>query len=424
MRRKMGRKILDSKALYIFLSIVLAIAIWFYVTSQDGNQSTKPIRNIPVTFSGLDILEERGLMIVGATPTASVEVRATPTVLAKLDDKTLRLVVNVSQITEASHYTLAYTASLPTGVTQDQVEFVSGATGNVSFTVARYASHDVEIRGKFTGSVAAGYLAGDSDEFIFAPKTVKISGQSDLVNQVAYVLVTVDGEELSETVTGEYPFQLIGVDGEPLEGLDVSCSDEMIYVTYPIRATAEVALKINFVTGGGISESDLRYTLSTDRITVAGTPEDIAALGSEPLVIGTVNLANLRDGDELRFDIPLADELMNLSGINEVTTTVHILPQLSVEAFETDNISCINVPEGWRADVVTKLISVTVRGRESLLEQLSAENIRVVADLKDVSAAAGQITVTARIYLDSAGTAEQVGVMGTDYKVVVNLTKE
>ena len=115
---------------------------------------------------------------------------------------------------------------------------------------------------------------------------------------------------------------------------------------------------------------------------------------------------------------------MNLSGINEVTTTVHILPQLSVEAFETDNISCINVPEGWRADVVTKLISVTVRGRESLLEQLSAENIRVVADLKDVSAAAGQITVTARIYLDSAGTAEQVGVMGTDYKVVVNLTKE
>ena len=132
----MGKKILDSKALYIFLSIVLAIAIWFYVTSQDGNQSTKTIRNIPVTFSGLDILEERGLMIVGATPTASVEVKATPTVLAKLDDKTLTLTVNVSQITEASHYTLAYTASLPSGVSQDKVEFISGANSSVPWQMA------------------------------------------------------------------------------------------------------------------------------------------------------------------------------------------------------------------------------------------------------------------------------------------------
>ena len=420
----MGKKILDSKALYIFLSIILAIAIWFYVTSQDGNQSTKSIRNIPVTFSGLDILEERGLMIVGTTPTASVEVKATPTVLAKLDDKTLTLTVNVSQITEASHYTLAYTASLPAGVAQDKVEFISGATGNVSFTVARYSSRNVEIRGRFAGTVADGYLAGDSDEFIFAPKTVKISGQSDLVNQVAYVLVTVDGTDLKETVTGEYPYQLIGVNGEPLEDLDVTCSDETIYVTYPILATAEVELKINFVTGGGISESDLRYTLSTDHITVAGTPEDIAALGSDPIVLGTVNLASVYDGDELRFEIPLADELTNLSGITEVTTTLKIVPKLVTAAFDAENISCINVPEGWRAEVVTKLLSVTVRGRESLVEQLSAENIRVVADLKDINAAAGRVTVTARIYLDSAGTAEQVGVTGTEYKVVVNLTKD
>lgn len=363
-------------------------------------------------------------MIVGTTPTSSVEVRATPTVLAKLDEKTVSLTVDVSQITEASQYTMAYNASLPADIPQDKAEFVSGATGNVTFTVARYSSRSVEIRGRFAGTVAEGFLAGDSDEFIFAPKTVKISGQSDLVNQVAYVLVTVDGEGLKETVTGDYPYQLIGVNGEPLEGLDVTCSEETIYVTYPILATAEVELKINFVTGGGLSESDLRYTLSTDHITVAGAPEDIAALGSEPIVLGIVNLASVHDGDELRLDIPLADELRNLSGITEVTTTLDIVPALVTEGFEAENISCINVPEGWRAAVVTKVLAVTVRGRADLLEQLSAENIRVVADLKDVNAAAGRVTVTAKIYLDSAGTAEQVGVMGTDYKVVIDLVKD
>lgn len=94
-----------------------------------------------------------------------------------------------------------------------------------------------------------------------------------------------------------------------------------------------------------------------------------------------------------------------------------------MESFEAENISCINVPEGWRAAVVTRVLAVTVRGRAELLDQLSAENIRVVADLKDVNAAAGRVTVAAKIYLDSAGTADQVGVMGTDYKVVIDLAK-
>ena len=64
-----------------------------------------------------------------------------------------------------------------------------------------------------------------------------------------------------------------------------------------------------------------------------------------------------------------------------------------------------------------------MRGRENLIEQISADNIRVVADLKDINASSGQVTVTARIYLDSAGTAEQVGVTGTEYKVVVSLSR-
>ena len=42
----MGKKILDSKILYIFLSVLIAIALWFYVTSLDGNEDSKPITMI------------------------------------------------------------------------------------------------------------------------------------------------------------------------------------------------------------------------------------------------------------------------------------------------------------------------------------------------------------------------------------------
>ena len=44
-----------------------------------------------------------------------------------------------------------------------------------------------------------------------------------------------------------------------------------------------------------------------------------------------------------------------------------------------------------------------------LLDELTEESIRVVADLKDINQAAGKYTVPATIYLDSAGTLSDVG---------------
>lgn len=420
----MGKKILDSKALYIVLSVIIAVALWFYVTSLDGNYDTKSIHNIPVTFAGTDILEERGLMIVGSTPTASVQLRATPLVLAKLTDETITLTVNVSQITEASEYTLAYTASLPTGVSQSQAEFVSGGTGNVTFTVVRFTSRDVPIRGQFIGNAAEGYIPGDEDEFIFAPRTLTVSGQADLVNQVDYVLVTLNGEDLTETIMGDHPYQLIGVNDEPLEDLDVTCSEETIYVTYPIWATAEIDLEVRFTAGGGVTEDTVRYTMSTDRITVSGTRNAIASITDNTITVATINLATVYDGDELRYTIPLADELRNLSGVTEVAITIGLDPELVTRTVEVTEIACINLPEGWRADVVTQVLPVEVRGTEALMAELTEESLRVAADLSGVNLAPGQYTVPVEIFLDSAGTAGQIGVVGTGYRVVVSISKD
>ena len=120
----MGKKILDSKALYVVLSILIAITMWYYVTSMDGNQRSNPINNIPITFVGEEQLVSRGLMIAGDPPTASITVKATPTVLAQLTNDSVELVVDVSSIDKASEYTLAYTVKLPSNISASQAYFL------------------------------------------------------------------------------------------------------------------------------------------------------------------------------------------------------------------------------------------------------------------------------------------------------------
>lgn len=421
----MGKKILESKILYALLSIVLAFGIWIYVTSLEGNEKSETFRNITVTFSGVDTLEARGLMIVGETPMASVTVSAAPTVLAALFEEPITLVVDVSRITEAAEYTMAYTAILPNSVSSSQVTFESGQTGNVRFTVARYLSREVEVQGQFTGSAAEGYLAGSNDDFLFSPDTVTISGQADLVNQVHHILVTVDGEDLTESINGEYSFELIGASGDPLENLNVTCSVETIYATFPILATAEIPLEVSFITGGGVDAEHVDYKLSTDKIIVAGSEADVAAIKEAGAIqLTTLNLANIRDGDVITCAIPLTDELTNLSGVTEVTITISLSKSLEIQQFEVTNINCTGLDDGWEATIVTQALSVEVRGTAALLEELTADNIWATADLSGVNLTSGQQSVPVNVYINSVGTADQIGVLGTDYKIVINLSKK
>lgn len=432
----MGKKILDSKALYMVLSIVLAFAAWLFVTSKDGTKDSERFANLLVEFSGEEILEERGLMIVNRDVKATITVQAAPTVLAVLKREQPRLVANVANISTEDTHVVNYRVILPNGVKDTDVEIIYSGPGGlggsaVSVEVAQALSRKVRIEGEFQGTVAEGYLAGDNDDFRFDPVELVVSDRADLVNQVSHVKVIVSGDNLTETVSDAFPFQLIGASGDPLE-LDVNCDVDTIYTVFPIRATAEIPLKVNVVSGGGLSVSDITLSLSDKSITVAGSKEAVDALAGEgELLLGTIDLAELDDnlaqnGGDVTFAIPLADELENLSGITEVTATIRVNKRVETRTFQvTSRISTINTPEGWTPTIITQVLAVRVRGPEVLLDELTEESIRVVADLKDINQAAGKYTVPATIYLDSAGTLSDVGVVTPrTYSVVVSLVKD
>lgn len=413
----MEKKILDNKALYVILSIIIAVSLWVYVASLDGNEDEQTISNIPVQFTGVEELTERGLMIVGEPPRVSVRVKALPRVLAELNNETVVATVDVSRITGATEGLLVgYTVTYPADVA-NSVQEVRRSPANVTITVAKYTAREIEIRGRFMGSAAEGYVAGSEEDFIFAPATLTVSGQEDLVNQIAYVRVTVTGDALTETVSGEFAYELMSNRDEVLSDLKVECSEETIFATFPILATAKVPLSLKFVDGGGATGKNVKCKIEPESITVSGDKNDVDSLNE--ILLGTIELAAVRDGDEFTLPIPLADELNNISGFTEAKVTIQ-LSGLKTKTVETSNISCIHVPEGWTAQPLTETITVEVRGTEEALESITGDSVRVVADLSEIDKT-GQYTLTAKVYLDNVGS--DAGILGTEYRVVVSLAR-
>ena len=428
----MGKKILDSKILYMVISVLLTLGLWCYVSANDGTPQDDVYRNVPVVFDGLDVLTGRELMIVNTNVTTNITIRATPTIHAKLREGAingdLTVTAKVSGISEEGSHSVAYIVNPPANVSTGDMNLISTTRGNVvTIDVARFLSRRIPLEGVFKGSVAEGYLAGSADDFSFSPSEIVISGRAEYVNQVHHALITLSTENLTETVREEYPFQLIGANGDELKDLNVTCDVDTVYTTFPIRAVAELPLKIVLTPGGGLGENDVSVELSTvDSIIVAGSKDAVAALVSEGgITLGKVDLASIRDGDERTFSVPLEEGLENLSGVSEIKATFTINKQVVSQTFAVTNIQTINEPEGWTVELVTKELPVEIRGTRRLMDELIEENIRVVVDLQNINLAAGQQTVTASIALASSGSKSDIGEMapaaGSNYTVVIRL---
>ena len=97
----MGKRILNSKWFYMVVSLLLAFVLWIYVGREANPEVTNTLSRVQVVFSGLDSLEERGLMISeGAEQTVSLRIRATREVWGRLNQGETTVTIDVSGIAE------------------------------------------------------------------------------------------------------------------------------------------------------------------------------------------------------------------------------------------------------------------------------------------------------------------------------------
>lgn len=419
----MVKKLLDSKPFYIALSILIALALWSYVSIEEGVTSTDTVSSIPFQFEGEDILQQKGLMITSDLPSVSVKYEATSSTLIKLKQEgAVTASVDVSSISQPGTYTLAYEISY-SGVSKSAFTVVEQDPVNVTFQVEKYVTDEVAIRGEFEGSLADGYMF-PLEKFEFLPQTLSVSGLETDVAKIAYALVTICEEDLSESLRGDFEYQLIGWDGQPLDvdSLEIECGSDTVYTTLRVLTYAEIPLTVDFIDGGGATlEENVTWDIYPTSITVAGEKADLESLiAREKLSVATIDLAEIGTGiTVITQEIPLSSELTNLDGVTEVTITITV-SGLVTKTLEVTTFDLQNVPDGFTAAIQTKTLYVVVRGTEEQLATVSAANLRVVADLSGLNAASGQYTITATIYFDSIGDS---GVVGSDYQLAIRLTE-
>lgn len=408
-------KLRESRWVFILLSIILAVVFWAYVRGVVDPDDSTTLHNVRLEVTGTSVLTGQGLTVSGLSQeTVDLHVEAPSSVINNLVRyrEDIYVPLDVSRCTEGENRVTVGQPVWPTNFNTDEVVLQGKEPGVITVEVDRLYTNTFEVEFQLDGQVADGYQMGTP---AIEPERVTVSGPVEQVNKIAHVVAVLESEELSEQFSGDLPLTLWDAEGNELTDLEITLNTETAYVVVPVVVVKEVPLTVEVKAGGGATPQDAVVTIDPLTVTVSGQEEDIQELTE--ISLGEINLATVVGTNTFQLPITLDASLENVSGEMSATVTVSV-QGLSTTALDVDNITMSPAPDGYTATLVTHVKEVVIRGKEEDLAAINASQIRIVADLSNVTTT-GMLSVPARVYLDASSA---VGVIG-EYTVVVNVER-
>ena len=390
------KKIYNSKAFWMIVSLLASLAIWVYVTSVETDESKTTFRGVKVELVGEDILRDSKNLVVTDmdTSTVTVEVVGPRRIIGSLSSDQLVAQVDVSKLSRAAYTSQQYTIVYPDGTDTSKLSENRRTPETINFMVSAQTSKSIQVRGSFDGSLAEGYTA---EMPVFEPSTITITGSEAYLKDVEYAWVTFSKENVDSTYSVETGFTLMDANNEPCYTTGISFSTDVVTATLPLLTLKEVNLDVNIIEGAGATKANTKITIDPVSVTLAGDSSLLA--GMNKIILATIDLTDFSSTFTETYTIPIDNELKNTTGVTKATVTVEIVG-LETKTFRVTNFSCINATEGYEADIITESKEITLRGTPEALAQIKDENIRAVADLTDYKESTGTYMPQVRVYVD------------------------
>lgn len=390
------KKIYNSKAFWMIVSLLASLAIWVYVTSVETDESKTTFRGVKVELVGEDILRDSKNLVVTDmdTSTVTVEVVGPRRIVGSLSSDQLVAQVDVSKLSRAAYTSQQYTIVYPDGTDTSKLSESRRTPETINFMVSAQTSKSIQVRGSFDGSLAEGYTA---EMPVFEPSTITITGSEAYLKDVEYAWVTFGKENVDSTYSVETGFTLMDANNEPCPTTGISFSTDVVTATLPLLTLKEVNLDVNIIEGAGATKANTKITIDPVSVTLAGDSSLLA--GMNKITLATIDLTDFGSTFTETYTIPIDNELKNTTGITKATVTVEIVG-LETKTFKVTNFSCINATEGYEADIITESKEILLRGTPEALAQIKDENIRAVADLTDYKESTGTYMPQVKVYVD------------------------
>jgi len=411
---------ISMRIFYVIFAVVVSVTLWMYVEITENDIQPIDVSGIDIVLRNEDILRDRGLLITSMTPEQlTFRVEASRADISRLTVSGALIVeVDLSPVTSAGPTDLPYEIIFPPMVSINTESILSRSATRITVMVDMVQEKQVPVRVDYRGGTASEDLMADT--VVSDVHSITVWGPERVVSKIQYVRVPIYRENLMTTYTDDLEFLLIDDNGEVIDDEfreSLVFSQETIRITVPIREIKEIPLVVNLSHGASTSDANTSWDVEPSVITVSGDPEVIRDLNH--IMLGTIDMQLIERSDTTEaFPIIIPNHITNISG--ETEAIVHVKTMgLDIAFRSTSNLHVTNIPPGYRAEILTQSLDIRIRGVSEELALVSPMNLRVVANLADMSP--GTTMATASVYID--GIEANIDPVG-EYFLTVTITAE
>ena len=402
-----------SKVVRIVISILVAIAMWLYVDLERAPERTMTIRDIPVEFSGENTtLADKNLMLLsGYDTTIDLKIRGPKRELVKMNRDNVRVIASTSSIDSVGVHQLDWTVSFPDGVVRTNVSVEKASLSQITVTVGELYTKEVPVECHVVGEVAEGYFTGD---VVMDPEVLTLRAQRDDLLNVSCAKLTVDISGATRSVVQTVDVQLYDYDDNPVENSNIRTNTSLIQAKVPVLTTREVELAVEFSGVPGAAMNSIKCDITPKTVRLNGEADVLDSI--DKLVLATLHVDDLELHQQNSYVVTPPDGTWLVNG-NEVATADITLEGIEEKSLTATSIEFDKLPSGLYAIAPDGGLTVRLWGLSEEIEAVTAENLRVIADM---SAVTGQGTVTVPVTVTISGF-NDVTVRGT-YELTVTVT--
>ena len=374
-----------KKYFSIFISIVIAVGLWFFVINDENPTIKMTYTNIPIDYLNEERLEEEGLVVANSqNPVmAKVVLQGRRADLLAVKSSDIAATVDVSQYTKGDNYA-DVEIHAPSSVT-----VANAKPAQIKITIESLISSDKEVSVVFNGTSPA------NKEAVFIgvqPEKISVTGASSAVKSVKSLQAVVNVSDVSEEKrTLSVSLKPVDKLGNEIPGLTLSA--ETAEVQVQLYSTKTVPLMVQTT---GTADPELNVSVEAPESVLITCPGDkldeVKQISTMP-----VDITGVTELQEISLTPILPDDVRLTSNQEKISAVIKVQKRSSKTIkYGVDDIEFTNLPEGMSAEIADGAVSLIIYGDDDLSD-IRASDFTLELDCSALTEEESQVTLTVSI---------------------------
>lgn len=393
--------------------LILSFVLWLYVSNVENPTRTLELKNVEVEILNEDVLSSSNLCILNDmnfSVDLKLEGKANDIYSIKKSDFTLKVDLSNYALKEGENNIPVEVIGFP-----DDIIIKNKSELTISLNLEEEAKKTVNVK----SNVKTTFKDGASSKSItVSPTSVMVKGPESLVEKVESVVMEGEISDISKDISKT--FRLIPIDSKGKEISGVDLSDKIGKVIVSVGNSKQV--KVNAVYKGNLPENLILngITLSSAYVNIVGERSVINSISQ----INTeyINLANIKESQNLNVKLELPEGAFLLDGSNTVTAYVEVSKKEdNIKQMITKKIDGIKVNLTDKVNTALTYevnnISVEVSGNSKEVNEITSANIEATTSVSRITEA-GEQEVALNVSLKNAGSSVKITSKPEKIKVI------